>query len=139
MANAGFPETRRSVAAYVSKEQGVPTAEKSIIMTCGAGGGLNVVLKTILNPGDTIVVNVPYFVEYNFYIRNHGGEMVLAATRDDFDLDIDAIEKAIDKRTAGVLINSPNNPPARYIRNRRYATWAGCSSARARKRAGQFT
>jgi aspartate aminotransferase len=122
MANAGFPETRRSVAAYVSKEQGVPTAEKSIIMTCGAGGGLNVVLKTIINPGDTIIVNAPYFVEYNFYIRNHGGEMVLAATRDDFDLDVDAIEKTIDKRTAGVLINSPNNPtgkvyPEQTIRN----------------------
>jgi aspartate aminotransferase len=110
MANAGYAETRKSVADFVSREQGEKTTEKSIIMTCGAGGGLNVVLKTILNPGDTVIVNVPYFVEYNFYIRNHGGEMVLARTRGDFDLDVDAIEKAIDKRTAGVLINSPNNP-----------------------------
>jgi aspartate aminotransferase len=110
MANAGYDDTRRNVAEYVSKEQCETTTGKSIIMTCGAGGGLNVALKTILNPGDTVIVNVPYFVEYNFYIRNHGGEMVLARTREDFDLDVAAIEKAIDKRTAGVLINSPNNP-----------------------------
>jgi aspartate aminotransferase len=110
MANAGYQDTRASVADYVSKEQGVAVTEKSVIMTCGAGGGLNVVFKTILNPGDTVVVNVPYFVEYNFYIRNHGGEMVLARTRDDFDLDVAAVEKAIDGRTAAVLINSPNNP-----------------------------
>ena len=110
MANAGFAETRQSVAAYVSKEQGTAISQNNVIMTCGAGGGLNVVLKSILNPGDTIIVSVPYFVEYNFYIRNHGGEMVLVKTRDDFDLDVRAIEKAIDKKTAGVLINSPNNP-----------------------------
>lgn len=110
MANAGFAETRQSVAAYVSKEQGTAIFLNNVIMTCGAGGGLNVVLKSILNPGDTILVNVPYFVEYNFYIRNHGGEMVLVKTKDDFDLDVQAIEKAIDKKTVGVLINSPNNP-----------------------------
>jgi aspartate aminotransferase len=110
MANAGFAETRRSVAGYVSKEQGVEISQNNVIMTCGAGGGLNVVLKSILNPGDVILVNVPYFVEYNFYIRNHGGEMALVKTKDDFDLDVAAIEKAIDKKTAGVLINSPNNP-----------------------------
>jgi aspartate aminotransferase len=110
MANAGFAETRRSVSEYVSKEQGAAISQNNVIMTCGAGGGLNVVLKSILNPGDKILVNVPYFVEYNFYIRNHGGEMVLVKTKDDFDLDVQAIEKAIDKKTAGVLINSPNNP-----------------------------
>jgi aspartate aminotransferase len=110
MANAGFAETRRSVAEYVSKEQGAAISQNNVIMTCGAGGGLNVVLKSILNPGDKILVNVPYFVEYNFYIRNHGGEMVLVKTKDDFDLDVQGIEKAIDKKTAGVLINSPNNP-----------------------------
>jgi aspartate aminotransferase len=110
MANAGFAETRRSVSEYVSKEQGAAISQNNVIMTCGAGGGLNVVLKSILNPGDKILVNVPYFVEYNFYIRNHGGEMVLVKTKDDFDLDVQGIEKAIDKKTAGVLINSPNNP-----------------------------
>ncbi|HUI90988.1 MAG TPA: pyridoxal phosphate-dependent aminotransferase [Chitinivibrionales bacterium] len=110
MANAGYADTRQAVADYVSKEQGATISMDNVIMTCGAGGGLNVALKTILNPGDTVIVNVPYFVEYNFYIRNHGGEMVLVNTKDDFDLDVKAIEKAIDKRTAGVLINSPNNP-----------------------------
>jgi aspartate aminotransferase len=110
MSNAGFMETRNAVAAQVSKEQGVAVTGNNVIMTCGAGGGLNVALKSILNPGDTILVSVPYFVEYNFYIRNHGGEQVLVRTKPDFDLDVAAIEKAIDNRTAGVLINSPNNP-----------------------------
>ncbi len=110
MANAGFFETRQSVAAFVSREQGVATGENNVIMTCGAGGGLNVALKSILNPGDAVLVNVPYFVEYNFYIRNHGGAMVLVKTKDDFNLDIPALEKAIDRKTAAVLINSPNNP-----------------------------
>jgi aspartate aminotransferase len=110
MANAGYAQTRKSIAEFVSIEQGEATPEKSIIMTCGAGGALNVTLKTILNPGDRIIVNAPYFVEYNFYIRNHGGEMTLVRTRDDFNLDVEAIEKAIDEKTAGVLINSPNNP-----------------------------
>ncbi len=113
MANAGYAETRKSVAAYVSGEQGVTVGEKNIIMTCGAGGGLNVALKTVLNPGDAVIVSAPYFVEYNFYIRNHGGVMTMVRTADDFDLDIAAIENAIDKRTAGVLINSPNNPTGR--------------------------
>ncbi len=110
MPNAGYSETRRSVAATVSAEQGVDTGEEHILMTCGAGGGLNVTLKTILNPGDTVLVNTPYFVEYGFYIRNHGGVMVLVKTTGDFDLDVLAIEAAIDAKTAAVLINSPNNP-----------------------------
>lgn len=110
MQNAGYAQTRRSVAEQVSREQGIGISENSIIMTCGAGGGLNVSLKSILNPNDTILVCRPYFVEYTFYIKNHGGEMVLVPTLEDFDLDLPAIEKAIDKRTAGILINSPNNP-----------------------------
>jgi aspartate aminotransferase len=113
MSNAGYPRTRQSIAEKVSREQGCAIAPDCIVMTCGAAGALNMVLKTILNPGDQVIVPRPYFVEYGFYIRNHGGEMVLADTNDDFSLDIDAIGRAITPSTRAILINSPNNPTGR--------------------------
>ncbi len=110
MTNAGYPEYRARVAEYFSKEHGVKIEKEQIIFSCGAGGGLNVILKTLLNPGDEIVVPVPYFMEYNFYITNHGGRVVTVPCREDFDLDPAAIAETITEKTAAVLINSPNNP-----------------------------
>ncbi|MGB9616200.1 MAG: pyridoxal phosphate-dependent aminotransferase, partial [Desulfomonilaceae bacterium] len=74
---------------------------------------LNVVLKTILNPGDEVVIPKPYFVEYGFYVDNHGGQAVTVTSLKDFSLDLAAIEAAISPKTAAVLINSPNNPTGR--------------------------
>ncbi|GAH32364.1 unnamed protein product [marine sediment metagenome] len=73
MPNAGFVETRKAVADYLSKLNNLSFGPDDIIMTVGAGGGLNVVLKTILNPGDEVIIPAPYFMEYNFYIDNYGG------------------------------------------------------------------
>jgi aspartate aminotransferase len=61
-------------------------------MTVGAGGGLNVVLKTLLDPGDEVIIPKPYFVEYNFYLDNHQGTPRLVRTKKDFSLDLDALE-----------------------------------------------
>ena len=80
------------------------------MMTVGAAGGMNVALKAILDQGDEVIVPCPYFVEFGFYIDNHGGVMRLVDTKEDFSLDLEAIEKAITERTKVVLINSPNNP-----------------------------
>ncbi len=113
MPNAGYPDVRACVAAKISQDEGVELDESRIVMTVGAGGGLNVVLKTILNPGDQVICLKPFFVEYVFYADNHGGEAVLVPTREDFSLDLNAIEEAIGPKTAGVLINSPNNPTGR--------------------------
>jgi aspartate aminotransferase len=113
MPNAGYPDVRERVAAWISREQSVKTTGQSVIMTCGAGGALNVALKTILNPGDEVVAPRPCFMEYRFYVQNHGGELRLAACRDDFDLDLDAIRAALGPKTAAVLVNSPNNPSGR--------------------------
>ena len=110
MANAGYQETRAAVAAYVSREQGVEVSAEQVVMTCGAAGGLNCILKTLLDPGDEVIVSAPYFVEYGFYADNHGGQIQVVPTREDFSLDLEAIEAAINKRTKVVLINSPNNP-----------------------------
>lgn len=110
MPNAGYPGVRNSIAEQISAQQQVTINQENIIMTCGAAGGLNIVLKTILDPGDQVIVPRPYFVEYGFYVSNHGGEIVLADTNPDFTLNIKNIEKAITKKTKAVLINSPNNP-----------------------------
>ena len=110
MPNVGFPYVRKSVAAYVSVEQQAEVSEKEIIMTCGAAGALNVILKTILDPGDEVITPSPYFVEYRFYADNHGGILKTVPTKPDFSLDITAISSAINNKTKAVLINSPNNP-----------------------------
>jgi len=110
MPNAGYPDVRNAIAKHVSREHGIDISSENIIMTCGAAGGLNTVLKTILNPGDQVIVLRPYFVEYGFYIGNHNGEMVLIDTNSDFSLNVDNLKKKITEKTKAVLINSPNNP-----------------------------
>lgn len=110
MSNAGYPETRAAVAEVYREETGMPFHEGHIVMTTGAGGALNVVLKTLLDPGDEVIVLKPYFVEYKFYIDNHGGTTVEVSTGQDFQPDLDALDKAITSRTKIIIINSPNNP-----------------------------
>ena len=108
--NAGFPETRAAIAARLTREQGIETPPEAVVMTCGAGGALNVVFKTILNPGDEVISPRPYFVEYNFYVDNHGGILKTVPSRPDFTLDLEKIAEAVTEKTKAVLINSPNNP-----------------------------
>ena len=111
MNNAGYNETRAAVAAKLTRDSGLAVAGDHVIMTCGAGGALNVVLKTILNPGEEVIILAPYFVEYKFYIDNHGGVPVEVWTNHEtFQLDIEAIEKALTPKTRAILICSPNNP-----------------------------
>ena len=111
MSNAGYPETRQAVADHISKGTAQKIEARHIVMTCGAGGGLNVVLKTILNPGEEVIILTPYFVEYMFYIDNHGGTAETVETDPQtFQLDVAAIEAAIGPNTRAIIINSPNNP-----------------------------
>lgn len=110
MPNTGYPNVCGAIAGFLATEQQVDIAAEDIIMTCGAAGGLNVILKTLLNPGDEVITPAPFFVEYRFYADNHGGSLVTVPTLPDFSLDIDAIEAAMTQRTKAVLINSPNNP-----------------------------
>jgi aspartate aminotransferase len=110
MPNTGYPDVRQSVAEYISKEQGVTLSDDDLIMTCGAAGALNVIFKGILDPEDQVICPSPYFVEYGFYVDNHGGVLKTVPTTPDFMLDLDAIEKTITSATKAILINSPNNP-----------------------------
>lgn len=113
MPNAGLMQTREAIAQKISRDEGIQIDGSTVVMTVGAGGGLNVALKTLLNPGDEVVIPKPFFVEYVFYCDNHGGSAVLVPTKSDFSLDVSEIEKAITPKTAAVLINSPNNPTGR--------------------------
>jgi len=110
MANSGYPFVRRAVAEQISREQGVTLDENHVLMTVGAAGGLNVTMKALLDPGDEVIVLSPFFVEYHFYVDNHGGVPKVVPTAPDFSLDLDAIGQAITPKTKAVIINSPNNP-----------------------------
>ena len=79
-------------------------------MTCGAGGALNVVMKTLLNQGDEVVIFAPFFVEYQFYADNHGGACRVVQPDENFLPDFESLYDAINEKTKIVLINSPNNP-----------------------------
>lgn len=111
MSNAGYDETRAAVAEFLCQRSTVAVTASQVVMTCGAGGALNVVLKTLLNPGEEVIILAPYFVEYKFYIDNHGGVAKVVETNPDtFQLDIAAIEQAITANTKAIIVNSPNNP-----------------------------
>ncbi len=110
MQNAGYADTREAVAKELNLSQGLDLTQDEIVMTCGAGGALNVILKTILDPGDEVIVPAPFFVEYRFYVDNAGGVLHVVASQEDFSLDLSALEGAINEKTRAVLINSPNNP-----------------------------
>lgn len=110
MPNGGYPWVKEALAARMSAEQGVTIAGSDMLMTCGAAGGLNVVFKALLNPGEEVILLAPYFVEYNFYLDNHGGIGRVVNTDGDFNLDLAAIEAAVSARTKAIVINSPNNP-----------------------------
>ncbi len=112
MPNAGLEGTREAVAARASQLHGVSLSASDIVMTCGAGGALNVVLKAILNPGEKVLVVAPYFVEYGFYSANHGGVLTVVPSAGDFDLDVDAIERSLPGVSC-IIVNSPNNPTGR--------------------------
>ncbi len=110
MPNSGYPFVREAVAASISREQGVKLSANEMLMTCGAAGGLNVTLKALLDPGDEVIILAPFFVEYKFYVDNHGGVSKVVATDENFDLDPAIIEAAINEKTKAIIINSPNNP-----------------------------
>jgi len=113
MPNAGYPDTREAIAAHLRGTKGIPIEGRHVLMTCGAAGGLNVLFKALLDPGDEVIILSPFFPEYLFYVDNHGGNTRMVETQKDFSLDLDAIKEAISPDTKAILLNSPNNPTGR--------------------------
>ena len=111
MPNAGLHDVREEVARSLAIESNcTELSAEHIVMVCGAAGGLNITLKTLLDPGEEVIVFSPFFVEYLFYSENHGGKTVTVPTNDDFSLNFNALRDALSPKTKAVIINSPNNP-----------------------------
>lgn len=110
MPNAGLPDVRAALAAKLGREQGVDVGGEKVLVTCGAAGGINVFFRAVLSAGDEVLCPAPYFVEYGFYAENYGGLLKSVPCKEDFTLDIAAMDAAITPRTRAVIINSPNNP-----------------------------
>ena len=111
MNNSGFESVRESIAKSINAKFGTAFSCKNIVMTVGAAGGLNVILRAILNPDDEVVLIAPFFGEYLNYVANSFGKSVIVPPNPpSFQPDLSALEKAIGKKTKAVIINTPNNP-----------------------------
>jgi aspartate aminotransferase len=110
MPNAGFPVVRQVMARRLAERTGLGFTEDDVLMTVGAAGAINTLLKSILDPGDEVIVLNPYFPEYRFYIENHAGRVVEVETDEYFQPDVARIAAAITPRTKAIILNSPNNP-----------------------------
>ncbi len=136
MPNNGYPDTRAVVARAMAEQENAEVEAADIVMTVGAAGALNVAMRSLLEPGDEVIVLAPYFVEYLFYVRFHNGEPVIVDTTDDFDLDIAAIEASITERTKAIIVNTPNNPTGVIYTPERMKQLAACLK-RAEERHGR--
>lgn len=110
MPNTGYPDVRQAVAEYLNHEYNIGINSDLVIMTVGAAGALNDILRALMNPGEDILVPAPYFVGYHQYAFVSGTQLKPVKSKKDFHLDLNAIEEAIDSNTRVMLINSPNNP-----------------------------
>jgi len=110
MNNAGYEDVRDIIANSLNKRFETNFTNENIIMCVGAAGGLNVALKSILNPDDEVIVCIPYFMEYRNYIENHNGKIVEVLCNENFEPDMKDFENKINKKTKAIIINTPNNP-----------------------------
>lgn len=111
MSNAGYPDVRQTIADSLNRRFGCHFSAGNLIMTVGAASGLNVILKSILNPGDEVIVFAPYFVEYDGYVRNYDGKVVvISPDTETFMPKLSEFEEKVTPSTKAVIINNPNNP-----------------------------
>ena len=111
MNNAGFEDVRETIAQSLNRRFGTDFSAKNLIMTVGAASGLNVILKTVLNPGEEVVVFAPYFLEYGAYVKNYDGKLVeISPDTETFQPDLQELERKITVNTRAVIVNSPHNP-----------------------------
>ena len=111
MSNTGYADVRKAVAENLNSRFGTDFGVDNIIMTVGAAGGLNVMFKTLLDPGDEVIAFSPFFVEYGNYVRNFCGVLKIVPTDPEtFQIDPEELAAAVTERTRAVIINNPNNP-----------------------------
>lgn len=109
--NAGYEDVRKAVADSLNERFGTHFGSKNITMTVGAAGGLNVILKSLINPGDEVIAFAPYFGEYRSYTDNYDGVLIeISPNTIDFQPKLDEFEEKITQKTKAVIVNTPNNP-----------------------------
>ena len=132
MPNGGFPETRAAVALELADETGLPFSGDDVMMTVGAAGALNVILRSILDQDDEVVLFAPFFAEYVFYVSHQGGQVKLAGCDEDFQPDPESLAAAITPRDEGgdhQLAQQPNRRSVSRGAHRRVGTGdSGCGS-----------
>lgn len=111
MNNAGYEDVREAIAEHLNGLYGTAFHAKNILMTVGAAGGLNVIFKVLLNPGDEVLTFAPFFGEYRNYVNNFAGKLVTVATDPDTFMPVaENLAAAITPKTKALIINNPNNP-----------------------------
>jgi aspartate aminotransferase len=110
MTNAGFAEVRAFIAEREGARYELPITAEDVTMTVGAAGAVNVLMRSMLEPGDEVVVPAPYFSEYDHYCTNVGATLVPVSGGADFALELTRIEAALSPKVRWILLNSPNNP-----------------------------
>ena len=111
MNNSGYEDVRDDISSFLNKKNDLNLTRDNIVMTCGAAGGLNIILKSILNPGEEVITFAPFFGEYKNYTENFNGKLVIVPTNiDTFEPDLDELSKVINSKTKAIIINNPNNP-----------------------------
>ena len=111
MSNAGFEDVRQTIAESLNRRFGTAFAAKNLIMTVGAASGLNIILKTVVNPGEEVIVFAPYFLEYGAYVRNYDGVLVeISPDTSTFQPNLEELSQKINEKTRAVIVNTPHNP-----------------------------
>lgn len=111
MSNSGYEDVRDVIAKHINKKYDLKLTADNLVMTCGAAGGLNIIFKTLLNPGDEVITFSPFFGEYENYVKNFDGKLVIVPSNTEtFEPDLNALEDSINEKTKAIIINSPNNP-----------------------------
>lgn len=111
MNNSGYEDVRAAIAQSINDKFNTAFTQNNITMTVGAGGGLNVIFKTLLNPKDQVIAFAPFFGEYRRYVANYEGELVIISPNTvDFQPNLEEYKAKITPKTKAVIINSPNNP-----------------------------
>ncbi|MDD5935697.1 MAG: pyridoxal phosphate-dependent aminotransferase [Clostridiales bacterium] len=109
--NAGFEDVREAIAQSINHKYDTKFHADNIVMTVGAAGGLNVILKTLLNPMDEVITFAPFFGEYRNYVSNFDGVLVaITPNTATFQPNLKEFEEKINAKTKAVIVNTPNNP-----------------------------
>ena len=111
MKNAGYDEVREQIARHLTRRFELPYEKEQILLCAGAAGGLNVLMRCLLDEEDEVLCFAPYFTEYNAYVSHYKGKLTVVPVKEDnFSLDIGMADRLIRRKTKAVILNNPNNP-----------------------------